>query len=104
MDPLGFNPPSISAGGVGFNSLYRCGYSFVSPPCHPRAEADFGPSAIRQTEPSASHVLRWKHAIRRALQFFLFFLLFFFFFSALGDDTCVFSDQMWKRGKLQRRM
>jgi len=48
---LGFNPPGIPAGGVGFNSLYRCGYSIVSPPCHPGPGADFGPSAIRQTEP-----------------------------------------------------
>ena len=52
-DPPGFNPHGIPAGGVGFNSLYRCGYSFVSPPCQPGADADFGPSAIRQTEPSA---------------------------------------------------
>jgi hypothetical protein len=57
-DTLGFNPPAIPAGGVGFNSLYRCGYSIVSPPCHPGAGADFGPSAIRQTEPNARlHVL-----------------------------------------------
>ena len=55
-DPPGFNPHGIPAGGVGFNSLHRCGYSFVSPPSHPGADADFKarrvwPSAIHQTEP-----------------------------------------------------
>jgi hypothetical protein len=51
-DPPGFNPHGIPDGCVGFNSLYRCGYSFVSPPSLPGADADFGPPAIRQTEPS----------------------------------------------------
>ncbi len=42
-DPLDVDPRGIPAGGVGFNSLYRCGYSFVSPPCHPGAARIFGP-------------------------------------------------------------
>jgi error-prone DNA polymerase len=50
-DSPGFNPHGIPAGGVGFNSPYRCGYDFVSPPSHPGADAALGPSAIHQTEP-----------------------------------------------------
>ena len=53
-DTPGFNPPGIPAGGVGFDSPYRCGYGFVSPSRHPGAKTDLGPSAIRQAEPLAA--------------------------------------------------
>jgi hypothetical protein len=55
-DPPGFDPPGIPAGGVGFDSPYRCGYSVVSPPCLPGAGSDLGPSAIHQTEPRPNEV------------------------------------------------
>ena len=42
-DPQDVDPRGIPAGRVGFNSLYRGGYSFVSPPCHPGAARIFGP-------------------------------------------------------------
>jgi hypothetical protein len=57
-DPPGFDPPGIPAGGVGFDSLYRCGYSVVSPPCLPGAGSDLGASAIRQTEPGVAAPVR----------------------------------------------
>ena len=47
----GFHPRGIPLGFVGFDSPDRCGYSFVSPPRHSGASADFGPSALPRTEP-----------------------------------------------------
>ena len=53
-DTPGFNPRGIPTSVVGFDSPYRCGYGFVSPPRHSSADTDFGPSTIRQTEPNAA--------------------------------------------------
>ena len=66
MDLPGFNPPGIPSGGVGFDSLYRCGYSGISPPCPPGAGSDFGPSAIRQTEPITIADMSIETSVRNA--------------------------------------